>query len=217
MVEKLMQIILNYANKFKEIKYLKEIKYPSFDDYVKMKQPSLKPSVKELLTLENDYYDDLKREFKNLDEIISEYLEISKIDTNDFWNIYEELDFLFGDNKKKTILYDKCFQYVYTIIEDINVLSFHLNLYKKENGNPATIYKIIQDYQDKIFFQDKINKNCELKSEYKEILTNTTPYEIISEEDTNYELFIYNKVVKKLYGQYDWIGQLAYFNKKYKG
>lgn len=93
-MENLMKKITEYEKFFSNINYLEEITIQTYDDY---KQTNHKGNLnsKEEMEFLNTYYGYVKTLIKNFDEVLDTYVNISKINLNDFWDIYGDMKFIF--------------------------------------------------------------------------------------------------------------------------
>lgn len=212
-LERLMKFILEYRNKFSKIDYLKEVNLLSYDEYKEKfnKDDSTIELHLQVIQEKDDYNKSL---MKNFDKIIDAYLDISKINFNDFWDIYSDLHFILKNKKTTTKLYNEVFKYVYDEVNLIRELSFHLNIYKTDGANPVVMYEKIREYQSHIFYEKSIKANKKLDRKNMKLIKSGIPYQIIYEEDR--KIFVYNKMAKYLDEQYDNVGKIAYFDNNYK-
>ncbi|MEI3290734.1 MAG: hypothetical protein V8R58_04035 [Faecalibacillus faecis] len=129
-MENLMKKITEYEKFFSEISYLEEITFPTYDEY---KQTHHKDNLNPMEEIEfrNTYYDYVKTLIKNFDEVLDTYINISKINLNDFWDIYGDMKFIFFDKRHRLKLYNELFKYVSTEINQIKKLAFHIDIYKR--------------------------------------------------------------------------------------
>lgn len=212
-LERLMKFILEYRNKFSKIDYLKEVNLLSYDEYKEKfnKDDSTIELHLQVIQEKDDYNKSL---MKNFDKIIDAYLDISKINFNDFWDIYSDLHFILKNKKTTTKFYNEVFKYVYDEVNLIRELSFHLNIYITDGANPVVMYEKIREYQSHIFYEKSIKANKKLDRKNMKLIKSGIPYQIIYEEDR--KIFVYNKMAKYLDEQYDNVGKIAYFDNNYK-
>lgn len=212
-LERLMKFILEYRNKFSKIDYLKEVNLLSYDEYKEKfnKDDSTIELHLQVIQEKDDYNKSL---MKNFDKIIDAYLDISKINFNDFWDIYSDFHFILKNKKTTTKLYNEVFKYVYDEVNLIRELSFHLNIYITDGANPVVMYEKIREYQSHIFYEKSIKANKKLDRKNMKLIKSGIPYQIIYEEDR--KIFVYNKMTKYLDEQYDNVGKIAYFDNNYK-
>lgn len=213
-LETLMRFILNYRNKFSKIKYLDEVKLLSYDDY-KSKFNKDDSSIELMLQVSNEWEEYNRKLIKNFDEIIDTYIDISNINFNDFWDIYSDLHFIFGNKETTLKLYNEIFKYIFDEVNLIRELSYDLNIYKTSSVNPIIIYDKIREYQTHIFYEKKLKPEQKLDKKNMKLIKNGISYQIKMIQDKE-SLFIYNKMTKYLDEQYDNVGKIAYFNNEYK-
>lgn len=210
-LENLMKFILKYRNQFSKIKYLDEVKILTYDEY--KKKFNIDDSNIELMFKTMDDCDRYNKSLMiDFDEIVDAYIDISQTNFNDFWDIYDDLHFIYKNKTNKFKLYEEVFKYVYDQVQLIRELSFHLNEYKKSGNNSVVMYDKIREYQKNIFYIKKVIKKLDKKN--MELIKNGLEYEGIYKEGSS--LFIYNKMCKTLDEQYNNIGKIVYFNKNYK-
>lgn len=204
-MENLMEKITEYEKFFSEISYLEEITFPTYDEYKRTNhKDNLNPM--EEIELLNTYYGYVKTLIKNFDEVLDTYVNISKINLNDFWDIYGDMKFIFFDKRHRLKLYNELFKYVSTEINQIKKLAVHIDIYKKQTVNPRVIYQMIQDYQTRIFCVEHFENDTERKVENKALK------KVIHKE--NESTYIYSIFEEKLEKQYEFVRKLAYMNNK---
>lgn len=213
-LEELMNFILEYRNYFSKVKYLKKTNYLTYDQYKKKFNKDDSCAEKMFKTMDEcDEYN--KNNFQDFDEIIEAYISISKINFNEFWNVFDDLRFIFNNKKKKDKLYNNIFKYIYNEVNLIRELSLHLSIYKNKGADPIIMYDKIREYQKNIFYEKNVKKDESLDEENMKLIKDGLPYEIILTKNSS--KFVYNKISKHLDEQFNDVGKLAYFNKKYNG
>ncbi|MBQ8892116.1 MAG: hypothetical protein IJ068_04610 [Bacilli bacterium] len=213
-LETLMKFILDYRNKFSKIKYLEEVKLLNHDEY-KKKFNKDDSNVELLLKVGNECDEYNKGLIKNFDKTIDAYIDISKINFNDFWDIYADLRFIFNNKKNNLKLYNEIFKYIYDEANLIRELSYHLNIYKTSDVNPIVMYDKIRKYQNHIFYEKELMPGEKLNKKNMELIKSGISYQTTWRKDKS-SFFVYNKMTKYLDEQYDNVGKIAYFNNDYK-
>ena len=213
LLERLMKYILEYRNCFSKIEYLKETKLLTYDEFKeKFNKDDSTIELKLQVSKERDDYN--KSLMRDFEKIIDAYLDLSKTNFNDFWDIYSNLQFIINNKKTKEKLYKEVFKYIYDEVNEIRELSYHLNIYRTDGANPIVMYDKIREYQPHIFYEKELNVDKKLDHKNMKMIKSGIPYEIIYRKER--KIFIYNKMSKYLDEQYDNIGKIAYFNDKYK-
>lgn len=213
-LESIMNYILKYRNFFSKIEYLKNVKYLTYDEYIKKFNKKDNTAV-EMLKLIDECDEFNKNKFNDFEKIIDAYLNIAEINFNNFWAIYDDLRFIFRNNHVKLKLHKEIFKKIYDEANKIRELSFHLNIYKTEGTNPVIMYEKIRDYQKNIFYEKSVYGDEQLDEENMQLIKSGIAYSMIYTEDSS--LFVYNKFVKYLDDEYVKIGKIAYFDKNYTG
>lgn len=213
-LENIMNYILKYRNYFSKIKYLKNTKYLTYDEY-KKKYKKKDDSVQKMLKLSDECDEYNKNSFNDFDEIIEAYLNIANINFNDFWAIYDDLRFIFKNKQRKLKLHQEIFKRIYDEANNIRELAYHLNIYKTKGANPIVMYEKIREYQKNIFYEKDISNEEQLDEENMQLIKNGIAYSTIYTNDGS--LFIYNKFTKYLDEKYIEMGKMAYFDKNYTG
>lgn len=200
-MENLMKKITEYEKLFSKIDYLEEITVSTYDDYKKMHHKgNLNPM--EEIGFHNTYYEYVKTLIKNFDEVIDTYVSISKINLDDFWDIYGDMKFIFFDKRRRLKLYNELFNYVSIEINKIKRIAFHIDIYIKQTVDPMVIYHMIQEYQMRIFRVEHFENDTEQKAK-NESLKNF----ICNDSES---ICIYNIFEEKLNRQYKVVRKLAY-------
>lgn len=213
-LESIMNYILKYRNFFSKIEYLKNVKYLTYDEYIKKFNKKDNTAV-EMLKIIDECDEFNKNKFNDFEKIIDAYLNIAEINFNNFWAIYDDLRFIFRNNHVKLKLHKEIFKKIYDEANKIRELSFHLNIYKTEGTNPVIMYEKIRDYQKNIFYEKSVYGDEQLDEENMQLIKSGIAYSMIYTEDSS--LFVYNKFVKYLDDEYVKIGKIAYFDKNYTG
>ena len=205
-MENLMKKITEYEKFFFNINYLEEITIPTYDDY---KQTSHKGNLNPMEEIEflNNYYKYFKTLIKNFDEVLDTYINISKINLNDFWDIYGDMKFIFFDKRHRLKLYNELFNYVSTEINEIKQIAYHIDNYKKQNVDPRVIYQMIQEYQKRIF---RVEHN-EIDDANPKVKNKILKKVVYNDSGLTY---IYSTFEEKLDNQYKLVRKLAYVNDK---
>lgn len=213
-LENIMSYILKYRNYFSQIKYLKNTKYLTYDEY-KQKFNKKDDTVEKMLNLSNECDEYNRNSFNDFEKIIDAYLNIADINFNDFWSIYDDVRFIFKNKERKLKLHREIFKKIYDEANNIRELSYHLNIYKTEGADPIVMYEKIREYQKNIFYEKNISNEEQLDEENMKLIKGGIAYSTIYTQDN--ALFIYNKFTKYLDDKYIEIGKMAYFDKNYTG
>lgn len=173
----IMEKIHKFRNVFNGIKYLDDIKnYPSYEDNKKYYESK---KVDDKFEYTEEMYNkqkegEMKKITKKMNKIIDKYIELSKIDYNDMWLLYDELYFinpLEKKNKKRQWFYTNVFNYIYQLLNEVRVSAYYFELYKESNKFKNECYQTLLELQNKIFYFEKLygedyNWHYDLKDEY---------------------------------------------------
>ena len=199
-IKNIKKYILEYRNEFNNLKYVEKLDLPSCIEYKKMKKIKEK-NIEDHIKYSKEYNDYIKSQIKDFDNIINAYINISRINTNGFRDIHDDLRFILFNKSKMKKLENNIFDFVTEEIILIRQLAYHLNEYKNANdGNTITIYGLLRDYQSKIFYENIRNDN-KLTDEEVKLIDEGISYQMISKD--NEFNFIYNKFIKHLDDNYD--------------
>lgn len=211
-LETLMKLIIKYNKVFSDIKYLDKVNLLNCEEYERKFNKKKNNSMKNSFINECNEYN--KNLLTNFDEIMNQYINISKMNFNDFWDIYEDLHFIFNNKKIKIKLHSEIFQYVYDEIRLIRELVYYINEYNNSNMKLISIYDKIRNYQKHIFSEKHTKSTQELEEADIELIKNGFMYSVVSNK--NETIIIYNKMSKYLIHQLDVVGKRVYFNKNYE-
>lgn len=207
----IMNECLKYSQMFSKLEYFIPKKYHEEDlEHIKAK------NKKELI---EQYKQDLDTDNKDkLEQILKEYIALSKTSTRELWNMYDDLDFITDlTRKKKKEYWTNVFNYIYSKICMIKEYSFHFKIYvSATNGNYKVNEEKLLDLQGKIFFCKKYNYDN--GDEVKDIFSKLeVGYETISGGDSKEFTLVYNETSNYLLKMFDAVGKDNYFNKNYSG
>lgn len=216
-LERIMSNINKLIKAFSKIEYLPNNEYYSFNQYCDL-YSSDKYTKKELQKMyekeKNDYKEKNKQQ---MEKIMDTYIFISEMDLDEFSQLYSrDFDFLFDfKNKKKLKIYHNFFEYIWNLLDEIDLQVYHFNIYKKEFKNYEVNYQKIRDLQNKIFYYEE--KDIDSKTDFKAIkLFDEIDVDSIGVNyGLNMKYIVVNKVVVDLKEQFKEIGKLAYLNKNY--
>lgn len=156
---------------------------------------------------------------KDLEKIMDDYINLSEINLNAFWDLYRDLDFIFDyKNKKKKEFWNEIFNYVNIKINKIRKEAYHFNIYKKSNnGNYYVNAHKLNELQKEIFYIER----QEWKTENEEVWNkNVSNINISYSVDINIvdksKTLIFNKITDHLFTMYDKVANIAYYQKKDK-
>lgn len=216
-LERIMSNINKLIKAFSKIEYLPNNEYYSFNQYCDL-YSSDKYTKKELQKMyekeKNDYKEKNKQQ---MEKIMDTYIFISEMDLDEFSQLYSrDFDFLFDFKKKKKLkIYHNFFEYIWNLLDEIDLQVYHFNIYKKEFKNYEVNYQKIRDLQNKIFYYEE--KDIDSKTDFKAIkLFDEIDVDSIGVNyGLNMKYIVVNKVVVDLKEQFKEIGKLAYLNKNY--
>lgn len=217
LLNSIMESILKYINIFSKIRYLDLIdKIPTYEEY-----KNYYNSQENKIEFTKDDYEKEKKENirkikENMEKIMDTYIEISHINFNETWLLWDELYFLkpFDRNKKRTWFHKEIFGYIYNLLSDIKEQVYHFNIYKNEFQNFTVNYEKLIELQKKIFYYEErdaedYNWNYEVGEHDIGCYGNNA----ISKK----HYIIINKVEKHLSKMFVEVGKINYYNKKYDG
>lgn len=152
-----------------------------------------------------------KKEFKQFEKVMRQYVEVIEYDLSEFYSIYNRIDFLIGNSKKYEI-HKKIFDYTMNLRKEISKYVRHFIIYFESNsGNKEVNYDFLMKVQPLIFDIE----NYKLKDiDYKNIKNKDFQY-YCENYDKNICCFAKNKVSEHYLSMVDYIGQIAYNKKDY--
>ncbi len=215
-LEKLMNYALELRNLFNKVKYLPEDKYTDFKvfkEYYKNEKVFEKVNLKDLYT--DLKKSDEEKRHKEMESIMQSYIAIRNYSLKDFWNIYDQLHFIFDfKNKKKLKIYKMIFDYTHNLRNKIEEKVYHFNIYFDSNGkgNKKINYQFVRELQEDIFYYEEmpINSKNKWKLDLKEINYSCTHNNI-----DGYKYITSNSVVEYYNNVFDELGKIAYFDRNY--
>lgn len=199
------EVVISYIHSLKQKPWIDEFnkvskkKIPA--DYKKYKEILVKcfqtenTELKEKLSkhgfdiYSSEQVDKYLQKFKTeYDEIINEYINLSKESTSKLNVLIGNMEFLCG--KKKMIeIHKKTYQPLYELLNKIKEEAYHFNLYLKGEGNEAVCVEKVLELQKELF-NVKYENNSEII--YDSFCDN------LSKESENLRAYIYNIVPEYL-------------------
>lgn len=153
--------IIEIENLFKKVDYMNDIgEYPQYEDYKKYYQNHEPP----IIYTEDNYNIEKNIEYtnkymKDFEKIIEQYIELSKIDLNGLWRLFDDLHFLwpiFGKDKLKDEFNNDIFEYIKEKLKKIESGVYHFNEYKNNKASNFKVnYKILLELQKEVFYHEK--------------------------------------------------------------
>ena len=215
-LESIMKQCQFFAVEFNELTYFKEksvedmLEANKKDDEDMDMNPKTREEIKQYIDTVNE---------KNLQNIIANYINISELNLNEFWDLYRDLDFLcYYKNKKKKEFWNEIFNYVNIKINKIREEAYHFKIYKQSNnGNYYVNARKLNELQKEIFYIEK----QEWKTEDEEAW-NKNPSNIKSSYSVDINIvdksktLIFNEITDHLFTMYDKVADIAYYHKKDK-
>lgn len=156
---------------------------------------------------------------KNLEKIIVDYINLSEINLNDFWDLYRDLDFLFDyKNKKKKEFWNEIFNYVSIKINKIREEVYHFKIYKQSNnGNYYVNAHKLNELQKEIFYIERQEWKTENEEVGNKNLSNIkSSYSVDVNIVDKSKTLIFNKITDHLFTMYDKVADIAYYHKNDK-
>lgn len=215
-IEKLMNYALDLRNLFNKIEYLEKDTYTDyklFKKYYENQDGYKDINLKEL-------YNDLKKSdeekrYKKMESIMQSYIQIRNYNLRDFWNIYDQLHFIFDFKSKKRIkIYNMIFGYTHELKNKIEEKVYHFNIYFNSDGhgNKKVNYQFVQELQENIFYYEElpITSKKRWKLDLKDI-----NYSCHYNNVDGIKYITSNSVIEYYNNIFDELGKIAYFNKNY--
>lgn len=156
---------------------------------------------------------------KDLEKIIVDYINLSEINLNAFWDLYRDLDFLFDyKNKKKKEFWNEIFNYVNIKINKIREEAYHFKIYKKSNkDNYYVNARKLNELQKEIFYNERQEWKTENEEVWDKNLSNIkSSYSIDVNNVDKSKTFIFNEITDHLFTMYDKVANIAYYHKNDK-
>ena len=156
---------------------------------------------------------------KNLEKIIVDYINLSEINLNDFWDLYRDLDFLFDyKNKKKKEFWNEIFNYVSIKINKIREEVYHFKIYKQSNnGNYYVNAHKLNELQKEIFYSERQEWKTENEEVWNKNLSNIkSSYSVDVNIVDKSKTLIFNEITDHLFTMYDKVADIAYYHKNDK-
>ena len=153
--------IIDFENIFLKLEYMEDIdEYPTFKQYSKYYASQEPPRTYTKEQYEKNKMIDIRlKHMKKFESIIEQYINISNINLNELWRLYDDLYFLWpflGEDKKRLKIYNEVFKYIDELICKIKESAYHFKLYK--NGsvtNYRPSYNILLKLQKNVFYHEK--------------------------------------------------------------
>lgn len=156
---------------------------------------------------------------KDLEKIIVDYINLSEINLNAFWDLYRDLDFLFDyKNKKKKEFWNEIFNYVNIKINKIREEAYHFKIYKKSNkDNYYVNARKLNELQKEIFYNERQEWKTENEEVWDKNLSNIkSSYSIDVNNVDKSKTLIFNEITDHLFTMYDKVANIAYYHKNDK-
>lgn len=211
---KIMDECLSLIKKFSTINYLQDYEFYPYDVFLEYYNKNSKLKKSEIKIA----YEQAKEKYQEkqiikMEEEMKKYISISDMSLKKFWNLYDELDFLCF-NKKKKYIYDLLFDYTHNLINTICDKCYHFKIYfESNNGNKPVNYNLVRELQSKFFYYEEHQLRENIK--WKKDLTNLS-YNYHEDRLKKTASITTNIVVEKYYDLIDTIGKIAYFDKNYQ-
>lgn len=210
----IMDLVLEFINIFAKIQYVEDINnFPTYNDYYNFyKDNKIKFTKKDY----DKIMDKEKAKIKvDMENAMNVYISISEISFSKNWLLWDELYFMFDIKKKKRNWFHKeIFGYIYNLLKEIKLESFHFKIYKNEFENYEVNYKKVLDLQNKIIFYEKrFNSDYNYSQNFNE--ESIKGYGESNIDNSNY--MIANKVVNHLSSMFIEVGKINYFSRQYDG
>lgn len=214
-LEKLINHLNNIKHIFDKIKYIEKTEFIDYKEYmINENLTENELAAHEILEFQKKCDLENSKRIINFDDVIESYKNIASIDLVEFWNVYEEINFLFNNKRNKKIYHKEVFSKIEKEVEECKVINYHIYKYEKQNVNPLVLYDIISDYQKTIFclFDIKIQKKLSKKNHEKIKKISSYTYSI----SNNIMTVRYNKFAENLRDELSKIAKTTYFNDEYE-
>lgn len=213
-LESIMKQCQFFAVEFDGLTYFKEKSVETMLEANKKDDEDINPKTIE----EIKRYVDIENK-KDLEKIIVDYINLSGINLNAFWNLYRDLDFLFDyKNKKKKEFWNEIFNYVNIKINKIREEAYHFKIYKKSNnGNYYVNARKLNELQKEIFYNERQEWKTENEEVWNKKLSNIkSSYSIDVNIVDKSKILIFNEITDHLFTMYDKVANIAYYHKNDK-
>ena len=213
-LESIMKQCQFFAVEFDGLTYFKEKSVETMLEANKKDDEDINPKTKE----EIKRYVDTENK-KDLEKIIVDYINLSEINLNAFWDLYRDLDFLFDyKNKKKKEFWNEIFNYVNIKINKIREEAYYFNIYKKSNnGNYYVNARKLNELQKEIFYNERQEWKTENEEVWNKNLSNIkSSYSIDVNIVDKSKTLIFNEITDHLFTMYDKVANIAYYHKNDK-
>lgn len=153
--------IIDFENIFIKLEYMEDIdEYPTYEQCCNYYASLEPPRTYTKKQYENDKRIDMGLKYKKkFESIIEQYINISDINLNELWRLYDDLYFLwpiFGKDKKKLKIYNEVFEYIDNLVCKIKESAYHFKLYKNSSvTNYKPSYNILLKLQQNVFYHEK--------------------------------------------------------------
>lgn len=153
--------IIDFENIFIKLEYMEDIdEYPTYEQCCNYYASLEPPRTYTKKQYENDKRIDMGLKYKKkFESIIEQYINISDINLNELWRLYDDLYFLwpiFGKDKKKLKIYNEVFEYIDNLVCKIKESAYHFKLYKNSSvTNYKPSYNILLKLQKNVFYHEK--------------------------------------------------------------
>ncbi len=215
-LESIMKQCQFWAVEFNKLTYFKEKIVDKMIEINKKDEEGIdinlkaKEQIKQYVDTENK---------KNLEKAIDEYINISEINLNDFWDLYRNLDFIFDyKSKNKEEFWNEIFNYVNIKIHKIRKEVYHFKIYKKSNnGNYYVNARKLKELQKEIFYIEKQEWKIENEEVWNKNLSSIkSSYSVDVDIVDKSKTLIFNEITDHLFTMYDKVANIAYYHKNDK-
>lgn len=213
-LESIMKQCQFFAVEFDGLTYFKEKSVEAMLEANKKDDEDINPKTIEEIKL----YVDTENK-KDLEKIIVDYINLSEINLNAFWDLYRDLDFIFDyKNKKKKEFWNEIFNYVNIKINKIREAAYHFKIYKKSNnGNYYVNAHKLNELQKEIFYNERQERKKEKEEVWNKNLSNIkSSYSIDVNIVDKSKTLIFNEITDHLFTMYDKVADIAYYHKNGK-
>lgn len=213
-LESIMKQCQFFAVEFDGLTYFKEKSVEATLEANKKDDEDINPKTIEEIKL----YVDTENK-KDLEKIIVDYINLSEINLNAFWDLYRDLDFIFDyKNKKKKEFWNEIFNYVNIKINKIREVAYHFKIYKKSNnGNYYVNARKLNELQKEIFYNERQERKKEKEEVWNKNLSNIkSSYSIDVNIVDKSKTLIFNEITDHLFTMYDKVADIAYYHKNGK-
>ena len=213
-LESIMKQCQFFAVEFDGLTYFKEKSVETMLEANKKDDEDINPKTIE----EIKRYVDTENK-KDLEKIIVDYINLSEINLNAFWDLYRDLDFLFDyKNKKKKEFWNEIFNYVNIKINKIREEAYYFKIYKKSNnGNYYVNARKLNELQKEIFYNERQEWKTENEEVWNKNLSNIkSSYSIDVNIVDKSKTLIFNEITDHLFIMYDKVANIAYYHKNDK-